>query len=280
MQTIRELFFAHAGKCSDKWENCLDICETELAPYRHRTTPVSLLEIGVQDGGSLEVWQKALPPGSTITGVDIDPRVAELTFGPGISVLIADAANTAGLQTLMRCRSFDIVIDDGSHVSADIVSTFETLFPHLQPGGCYIMEDLGCSYWESFGVGLRHPGAAMEWLKRLIDVVNADHWNKADPEDIRLRDTYSALIERLTFYDGVAAVTKRVTAKPRPVRRVVTGREAHHSNHPYVFAGIYAANPDAYRFGPAFAAEMQRELERHGFTLSALPPIPVVNEFG
>ena len=276
MQTIRELFFAHAGKCSDKWENCLDVCEAELAPYRRRGAPVSLLEIGVQDGGSLEIWQKALPPGSVILGLDVDPRVGDIGFGAGISVLIADASDVSGLGALMQDRSFDIIIDDGSHVSADIVSTFETLFPRLKPGGCYIMEDLCCSYWASFGGGLRHAGAAMEWLKRLIDAVNADYWENAEADDIRLRDVYGAWIERVTFYDGIAAVTKRAEAKARRVRRVVTGSEAHHSNHPFVFAGAYAADPEAYRFGRAFAAAMTRELDRHGIVGPDRPTIPIV----
>lgn len=45
----------------------------------------------------------------------------------------------------------DIVIDDGSHVSRHVLTRFRAVFPHLRPGGKYVIEDLQTSYWPSFG---------------------------------------------------------------------------------------------------------------------------------
>ena len=43
-------------------------------------------------------------------------------------------------------RPFDIIIDDGSHISLDIVETFLLHWRHLRPGGLYVIEDLRPTY--------------------------------------------------------------------------------------------------------------------------------------
>jgi hypothetical protein len=41
------------------------------------------------------------------------------------------------------CIIFDIIIDDGSHNPADIITSLENLWPNLAPDGYYCIEDLG-----------------------------------------------------------------------------------------------------------------------------------------
>jgi hypothetical protein len=65
------------GKISDKWDKYLDAYDNALLDYRHK--PVSLLEIGVQNGGSLETWAQFLPRARNIMGCDINPDCGKLT---------------------------------------------------------------------------------------------------------------------------------------------------------------------------------------------------------
>src|ERR1700733_10908170 len=74
------LFFAHQGNIVDKWEQYLSIYASEFAHFLSPAQPVRLLEIGVQNGGSLELWAKYLPNGSEIVGLDIDPAVEKINF--------------------------------------------------------------------------------------------------------------------------------------------------------------------------------------------------------
>ena len=46
---------------------------------------------------------------------------------------------------------FDIIIDDGSHVSRHIINSFNILFDHLSKNGLYIVEDLQTSYIPRYG---------------------------------------------------------------------------------------------------------------------------------
>ncbi len=66
--SLRDIFWAHRGLLSDKWEQYLPIYESELRPHLEHGVPISLLEIGVLNGGSLEVWHKLLPPPFTCGG--------------------------------------------------------------------------------------------------------------------------------------------------------------------------------------------------------------------
>jgi SAM-dependent methyltransferase len=136
---------------------------------------VSLLEIGVQNGGSLEIWHKLLPLRSRVVGLDLDERCRELKFSEGIELYIGDATGEAFINGALGEAGFDIIIDDGSHRSKDVIASFELLFRRLKPGGLYIVEDLHASYWPAFGGGFRAEGSSIEWAKTLVDAINADH---------------------------------------------------------------------------------------------------------
>ena len=68
---LAELFFEHRGKAIDKLEHYFAIYSRELAPFVASQLPVRLLEIGVQNGGSLELWPKYLPEGTEVREVSL-----------------------------------------------------------------------------------------------------------------------------------------------------------------------------------------------------------------
>lgn len=95
---------------------------------------ITLLEIGTQYGGSLELWRDKFP-GSEIYGVDINPQ----GYPEGVSVIKADA--TKEVEELKGIE-FDVIIDDGSHKVEDQLKTLELFYPKLKKGGLYIIEDI------------------------------------------------------------------------------------------------------------------------------------------
>lgn len=119
--------------------NYTKVYERYFAPLRERTG-LHLMEIGVACGSSLKMWSKYFH-NARILGVDIRPDCASLCKAyPNIAITIANATQkTIG-------GSFDIIIDDGSHVSADIVDTFRLNWGSLKPGGLFVVEDLKCTH--------------------------------------------------------------------------------------------------------------------------------------
>lgn len=176
LKTLDELYQEHQGKVSDKWSLYLEEYERLLMPYRK--TESTLLEIGVQNGGSLEIWSKYFPSAKKIIGCDINPDCESLVFDDvRIAMVIGDANTDETEQKILAYTpNFQIIIDDGSHRSSDIVKSFSRYFPHLESGGIFIAEDLHCGYWQEFEGGLFDPFSSITFFKRLADVVNHEHW--------------------------------------------------------------------------------------------------------
>ncbi len=173
-KSLYEILADHAGHLCDKWEHYPNIYEAEIGPRVKLGRPLRLLEIGVQNGGSLEVWRKFLPVGSTIVGVDINDRCSQLEFPDNVHFLLGSATDPSFPSRLPEAE-FDIIVDDGSHRSADVVSAFALLFEKLAPGGCYIVEDIETSYMPDWGGGFRVPHSSIEWAKGFVDALNIFH---------------------------------------------------------------------------------------------------------
>ena len=186
--TLTVLAQSHRGKFSDKWSSYLTAYDRILAEHKNRN--IRLLEIGVQNGGSLELWASYFRDATHLIGCDINPACAGLKFDdPRIGLVIGDA-NTDTVQTeiLARCDQFDVIIDDGSHTSPDIIKSFARYFGALASDGVFIIEDLHCSYWQEFDGGLHLPTSSMAFLKQLTDVINHEHWGVATTRAAFLND--------------------------------------------------------------------------------------------
>ena len=77
-KTLRQLFELHNGKLFDKWSLYLDEWDSIYGPYRNQ--PIQILEIGIQNGGSLEIWAKYFQKAKKIIGCDIDHKCEQLRF--------------------------------------------------------------------------------------------------------------------------------------------------------------------------------------------------------
>ena len=176
MKTLKKLYLDHQGKVSDKWLLYLEEYDRLFSSYRDKE--ITLLEIGVQNGGSLELWCKYFPKAKKLIGCDINPECERLNYDdPRVSIVVGDANNPITKSKILNMSSeFDIIIDDGSHLSGDIVKSFAHYFDCLKNEGMYIAEDLHCSYWNEFNGGLYYPSSSIAFFKKLFDIVNIEHW--------------------------------------------------------------------------------------------------------
>lgn len=109
---------------------------------------INLLEIGVYNGSSFKVWNEFFTNANLI-GFDIEDKENILKIiNENIIFFLGDQGNENHLEILnlkvknLTNRYYDIVIDDGSHLQYDLMYSFGKLFPYLNSGGIYILEDL------------------------------------------------------------------------------------------------------------------------------------------
>lgn len=207
----------HDGRHVYKWVHYLPIYDELFSPFRHGmpgtdpTRPVRILEIGVLNGGSLQLWRRYFGPDATIFGIDINPDCAKLDT-PENPVRIGSQADPAFLRSVVaEMGGVDVVLDDGSHVAAHQRASFDTLFPLLSQGGVYVVEDTVTSYWASYGGGYRRPGTIVEVAKGMIDGLSK--WGYRMPVGRRAR-LASEEISSITFYDSIIAFRKQTRVRP------------------------------------------------------------------
>lgn len=234
---LEQLYKEHQGKVSDKWSIYLPIYDRLLDSYRGGAT--RLLEIGIQNGGSLDIWAKFFPNAQNIVGCDINPDCAVLSYDhPCISVVVGDAnTDTTQAAILAIAKKFDVIIDDGSHRSSDIIRSFVKYWPHLSDGGVYVAEDLHCSYWEGYEGGLFDPYSSLSFFKRLTDVINYEHWGLDGSRGkilagiflhygIELQEEAFEHIHSLEFINSVCVLKKRILSKNVLGSRIFAGSVA------------------------------------------------------
>lgn len=140
------------GYDTDKGGNYLKFYESFFSPHRHRA--LNLLELGINRGGSLQMWRDYFPYGQ-IFGVDINavamPDAARIHVFQGD---VCDAGVFQRIETETGVGVFDIIIDDASHIGTSVRTSFEHLFAdRLTPGGLYVIEDWGTAYMKDWPDG-------------------------------------------------------------------------------------------------------------------------------
>ncbi|MDR1462971.1 MAG: hypothetical protein LBI68_07545 [Azoarcus sp.] len=226
-QDYCSIYCAHHGFASNKWSHYPFIYDQILARHLDAGQALSLLEIGVQNGGSLEIWKKYLPPGSTLHGVDIARQCLELDFSSGIHFHHGSATDVDFINSRFAGTKFDIIIDDGSHQCADVIAAFINLFNKLNPGGIYIVEDLHTSFGKTWGGGLYKKDSSIEFFKRFADTVNYGYFDADDFLPIADKSPflsgYRQEIASVCFYDSICAITKFAKPKQTIFVPVLTG---------------------------------------------------------
>ncbi|MEO8590826.1 MAG: class I SAM-dependent methyltransferase [Flavobacteriales bacterium] len=149
-----------------------------FAPFRDQ--PINLLEIGVggyehprHGGHSLRMWKRYFPKGRIISFDLYDKSFLE---EPRIRIHQGSQVDLPFLdRVIAECGSPDLIIDDGSHINAHVIATFNHLFPVLKDGGYYVIEDTQTSYWpdhDGDSNDLAKPGTLMNHFKALVDGLN------------------------------------------------------------------------------------------------------------
>jgi len=193
-------FTTNKGKKITKWKHYFPIYEKHFTPIRNK--PIKILEIGILNGGSLEMWRYYFPE-ATIVGIDINPLCKEHEQ-EGINIRIGDQTDEKFLQSLIdEFGTFDLIIDDGSHHVAHVNKTFQFLFPKLADDGIYFIEDTHAAYWDSHGGSIKEPESINNVAKEMIDSINADHTRGQKEPDYFTRN-----VKCMSVYDSIIVFDK------------------------------------------------------------------------
>jgi len=123
-----------------KWNNAIDCYERHFAKYRGKAAQGA--EVGVQSGGSLDMWHAVLGEKAVIHGLDINP--ACIDFSDKSTISIGDQENPAMWASFFSevTPKLDFLVDDGGHFPKQMLETTYAVWPKLNPGGMLAIEDI------------------------------------------------------------------------------------------------------------------------------------------
>jgi 23S rRNA U2552 (ribose-2'-O)-methylase RlmE/FtsJ len=126
--------------CNDKGGQIHTYTETYDKLFAPFQKGCSFLEIGLALGDSIDLFDEYFE-NSDIAGVDISVVFTPKKYKNNVSIIEADATKANFLKDI-KGKTFDIVIDDGSHMSQDQIDTFNLLKGSMNKGGIYVIEDI------------------------------------------------------------------------------------------------------------------------------------------
>lgn len=222
-----EIFKTNNDRPIHKWVHYFEIYERYLEKYKD--TPVNVLEIGVQGGGSLQMWKKYFGPTSKILGIDIDST--SKYEEEQITVEIGSQSDIEFLKKIvLEYGPFDVIIDDGSHIQSDVLESFFFLYPTLERGGTYIIEDTHTAYFKSYQGGLSSDLNSISIFSNFTHDANVNY----------IRDPFTPTLQHLkslAFYDSMIVFEKE-NSKDKYVIRVSKETKTEVKSIKQFFSGI------------------------------------------
>ena len=178
----RSSWLSHSGRGTRHLESVLYGLDQEISA----TSPIRVLIVGVENGGSMEVWADCLPEGSVVQGIDIEPLCGDLD----LPVEVGDARDQGWLKQVLAGDWFHVVINTTG-------DRLPHLWPFILPGGVYVAEGYDTD-------------SAIELLRAVSD--DSVAW--LPPEEIL----------RVSLWHGLMVVEKR-SPKVVPYLEVLTGEK-------------------------------------------------------
>ena len=200
---------AQNKRAINKWTHYFEVYDRHFDRYRNQD--IVVLEIGIDQGGSLQMWKNYFGEKAKIYGIDINPKCKEFEED-NIQIFIGSQSDKKFLKEI---KSFipplDILIDDGGHTMKQQIITFDLLFDHIKEDGVYLCEDLHTSYWLNYGGGFKRRGTFIEFSKKFIDYLNA--WHSEQSFFLKVNN-FTRSVNSLHYYDSMLVIEKRKREKP------------------------------------------------------------------
>lgn len=153
-----------------------------LLPLAAANPTFKFLEIGLGcdmlygAGASIPLWKKLFPK-AELWEAEYDEKCVEEALKKnqldGIHTLVGDQGDVEVLDSWIKQSGgkFDAIIDDGGHTNCQMSHTFDRLWPEVNPGGYYFIEDMQVSrrkgHFNDCG-DLKMADRVEDWVEELL----------------------------------------------------------------------------------------------------------------
>ena len=188
-------FFKESNNQSIKHTKYFSIYEEIFKDFREKD--IIFVEIGVLNGGSLEIWKKYFSKRSRIIGIDINPDCKKFE-SEGIEIFIGNQSDPEFWKSFFsKVGNVDVILDDGGHTNLDQIITAASVVPNINDGGILLVEDIHTSYLPENNSEMKK--SFVNFSKKIIDDINSKFSKKFKQFKFSLSDYVYSII----FFESI-----------------------------------------------------------------------------
>jgi hypothetical protein len=188
--------FKNSENFSTKHIKYFDVYERLLEKFRGKD--VTFVEIGVFNGGSLDVWKKYFSKKSRIIGIDLNPQCKKFQKD-NIEIYIGSQSDQDFWDFFFdKVGPVDIVIDDGGHTNIQQIITAVNVIPNINNNGILIVEDTHASYMKKFNNPSNY--SFINFVKKGIDDINSTF-----PGLTKFKFSLNKYLYSIEFFESIVA---------------------------------------------------------------------------
>lgn len=194
-QGLREIYES-VPYLSIKYDSYFPVYEALL--QRYVDCKVTIVEVGIFNGGSLFMWRNFFGPKARIIGIDLNPDAREWERH-GFEIYIGDqSCDTFWTELFQKIGKVDVLIDDGGHTNRQQIVTSHYAIQNINDGGVLIVEDVHTNYFREFGNPSRY--SFVNFARRIVDGVNSRAYSLR-----RTYAQYSSRVYSVSFFESMVA---------------------------------------------------------------------------
>tara|TARA_B100000989_G_scaffold163646_1_gene122269 strand:- start:695 stop:1516 length:822 start_codon:yes stop_codon:yes gene_type:complete len=191
--------FKASPKYSIKWSNYFYIYEDLLQKFLKKK--ITIVEVGIGDGGSLFMWKNFFGKYAKIIGIELNPKAKNLEK-KGFKIFNGDQSNPDFWKNFYKkIGKIDILIDDGGHTNLQQITTLVESINFIKPGGMIIIEDTHTSFMRDKGFKNPSKFSLINFTTLLIE--NIHRRNPMLKKEINF---FSRKIQSIEYYDSIVVI--------------------------------------------------------------------------
>lgn len=179
---------------------------------KYRGKPITFVEVGVLDGGSLFMWRNFFGKKARIIGIEFNPE-AKKWEKEGFEIYIGSQSDENFWDNFfIKNGTVDIILDDGGHTNEQQITTAHKCIPFINDDGLLITEDTHTSYMFKFGNPSKY--SFIEWSKGILDNINSRFQGITNSELI-----YKEYVHSVHFFESIVCfkINRKKSIKSFPL---------------------------------------------------------------
>ncbi len=181
---------------SIKWDNYFEIYENCLKKFINKK--ITLVEVGIGNGGSLFMWRKFLGKKARIIGIELNPEAKKFEKY-GFKIFIGDQSDPSFWKKFYnKIGKIDVLIDDGGHTNLQQITTLMESVDKIKQNGVIMIEDTHTSFMNYKGFKNPSKNSLVSFTINMIE-----NLHRRNPMVKKKMNNISKKIYSIEYFDSI-----------------------------------------------------------------------------